>query len=206
MLQSSKPLALCCRQKENQFRSFWNQDSELVPVQYVLLVKVEIYSHFSFSHANSHCGTFPYGCAEVRWLLFLLPNIIVIQLSFLHFTALQTAPMQSNSWKTRTWHWCLSVYYQNLKHANTCKVCACLCVDESPPVEPNLGERQRSGETHADAGPSWEDHRLRSSQPPLAQGNTMLMFGLSIAFRSDLERSYNSASCLHWNIKTCCCM
>ncbi len=46
-----------------------------------------------------------------------------------------------------------------------------VCADESPPVEPHLRERQGSGEAHADAGPCWEDHCLRGSEPPLAQGN-----------------------------------
>lgn len=45
-----------------------------------------------------------------------------------------------------------------------------MSVDESATVGPHLRERQGSGETHADVGPCWEDHRLRGSQPPLAQG------------------------------------
>lgn len=35
---------------------------------------------------------------------------------------------------------------------------------------PHLRERQRPGETHADAGPCWEDYGLRGPQPPLAEG------------------------------------
>ena len=50
------------------------------------------------------------------------------------------------------------------------RACVSVCLDEPAPVEPHLGERQGSGEAHADAGPGREDHGLRGSQPPLAQG------------------------------------